>query len=192
MAMKRALFVSAAAMVMVCLTGVWAVRAQSLADLAKKEEERRKATPQPAKVYTNKDLAKAPPASPSASGEKPADASKDADAEGKDAKDAKGKGGDDKAQVKDQAYWSKRQKDLQTKLEQDQGYASAMQSQINALTTEFTNMDDPVKRSQVEQARQKALSELNRLTKAIVDDQKALAAFQEEARAAGVPPGWLR
>ena len=190
MAMKRALFVSAAAIVMVCLGGAWVVRAQSLADLAKKEEERRKANPQPAKVYTNKDLQKAPPASAQAAGDKPADASKDADADAKDAKG--GKGGDEKSQVKDQAYWSKRQKDLQTKLEQDQGYASAMQSQINALTTEFTNMDDPVKRSQVEQARQKALSELNRLTKAIVDDQKALAAFQDEARAAGVPPGWLR
>src|SRR5437867_5461787 len=37
--------------------------AQSLADVARKEEERRKTIPQPAKVYTNKDLSAAPPSS---------------------------------------------------------------------------------------------------------------------------------
>ena len=40
--------------------------------------------------------------------------------------------------------------------------------------------------------RQKAIDELNRLKKEIEDDKKAIAALQEEARRAGVPPGWLR
>ena len=40
--------------------------------------------------------------------------------------------------------------------------------------------------------RQKAIDELNRLTKQIADDKKAIADLQEEARRAGVPPGWLR
>src|SRR6185295_15599376 len=39
------------------------VFAQSLADLAKKEEERRKKIHEPAKVYTNKDLGPAPSSS---------------------------------------------------------------------------------------------------------------------------------
>ena len=36
------------------------LRAQSLAELAKKEEERRKTVPEPAKIYTNKDLTAVP------------------------------------------------------------------------------------------------------------------------------------
>ena len=51
-------------------TGI--ARAQSLADVAKKEEERRKALPAPVKVYTNKDLNAVPP--PPVPASKPADA----------------------------------------------------------------------------------------------------------------------
>jgi hypothetical protein len=37
------------------------LRAQSLADLSRQEEDRRKTIKQPAKVYTNKDLGQVPP-----------------------------------------------------------------------------------------------------------------------------------
>jgi len=47
-----------------------AAQAQSLADVARKEEERRKATPEAAKVYTNKDLNAAPAPSTPAGGTK--------------------------------------------------------------------------------------------------------------------------
>ena len=40
--------------------------------------------------------------------------------------------------------------------------------------------------------RQKALTELDRVKKEIQQHTKALADLQEEARKAGVPPGWLR
>jgi hypothetical protein len=36
------------------------------------------------------------------------------------------------------------------------------------------------------------MAELTRLKQAIVTETKAIADFQEEARRAGVPPGWLR
>src|SRR5437868_10614662 len=45
-----------AAGVAVALLAASPVRAQSLADVAKKEEERRQKTNEPTKVYTNKDL----------------------------------------------------------------------------------------------------------------------------------------
>jgi len=77
-------------------------------------------------------------------------------------------------------------------LERDTGYADAMQTRINALTTDFTNRDDPSQRSAIERDRQKALSELDRLRKQIEDDKKAISELEEEARRAGVPPGWLR
>ena len=40
--------------------------------------------------------------------------------------------------------------------------------------------------------RQKTIDELNRLTKQIEGDKKAIADLQEDARRAGVPAGWLR
>lgn len=163
--------------------------AQSLADLSKKEEERRKAVKAPAKVYTNKDLGSVPPARPAP----PAAAAKSDEPK---AADADAKKEDDAAKpgepVKDQAYWSNRLKGLQTQLERDQSFADALQSKINALTTDFVNRGDAAQRAIVERDRTKALAELDRLKAAILSDRKAIADFQEEARRAGVPPGWLR
>jgi hypothetical protein len=177
------------------------VSAQSLGDVAKKEEERRKQAPT-GKVYTNKDLGAVPPSSavpppPAAEGAgKPAEG-----APVKDVKDSKGKDDKDKDQDKDkdkdksergQAYWQGRRKELQAALDHDASFADALQSRINALTTEFVNRDNPVQRSAIEKDRQKALADLERLKKQVADGKKAIADLEEEARRAGVPPGWLR
>jgi hypothetical protein len=169
-----------------------AARAQSLADVAKKEEERRKTLPEVGKVYTNKDLTAVPAGStppPSAPSSKSGDASKDA---GNAAKDAKDKDDKDKEPVKDQAYWIGRLKTLQDQLSRDQNFADAIQTRINSLSADFVNRDDPAQRAVIERDRQKSVAELARLTKSVQDTKKAIADFQEEARRAGVPPGWLR
>ena len=173
------------------------LRAQSLADLAKKEEERRKTIPQPAKVYTNKDLTPVPASAtpPSAVAETPTDAKGPADGKAATdkAKDAdKEKATNDKEPVKDKAYWAGRLKTLQDQLDRNQTYADALQSRINALTADFVNRDDPAQRAVIERDRLKSIAELGRLKQAIQDDKKALADFNEEARRASVPPGWLR
>jgi hypothetical protein len=166
------------------------VFAQSLADVAKKEEERRKDIKRPAKVITNTDLKPGlQPYSQPATG----DTSAAADAKSGD----KAASGDDKSKAgsdasKDQKYWANKKKTLSDALERDSGYAEALQVRINALTTDFVNRDDPVQKSKIEQDRIKALAELDRLKKAIVDDKKALSDLDEEARKAGVPPGWIR
>ena len=68
-----------------------------------------------------------------------------------------------------------------------------MQTRINALTTDFVNRDDPAQRAVIERNRQKALAELAQPDEErLPDDKKAIADFEEEARRAGVPPGWLR
>jgi hypothetical protein len=122
--------------------------AQSLADVAKKEEERRKNVPSPAKVYTNKDLTAGPggtspaivPGTPAAPAAAPApeNASKEATGGG---------------QVKDQAYWAGRRKTLQDKLDRDQTYVEALQTRVNSLTTDFVNRDDPMQRAGIERDR---------------------------------------
>jgi hypothetical protein len=167
--------------------------------VARKEEERRKAHPEAAKVYTNKDLNAAPAPSIPAGGTKDTKDAKDAK-DPKDTKDDKDpKAADDKAKdangkepVKDKAYWSGRLKTLQDLVDQNQILVDAIQTRINALSTDFVNRDDPAQRSVIERDRQKALTELTRLKKAIVDGKKAVADLEEEARRAGVPPGWLR
>src|SRR5215813_6946718 len=81
-------------------------RGQSLGDVARKEEERRKDVKAPAKLYTNKDLG-AP-----IQGGSPTDDSKPAVSSPEASKEA-AKSGGDKAKdgsVKDQAYWVKRKK----------------------------------------------------------------------------------
>ena len=186
------------------------LRAQSLAELAKKEEDRRKEVKQPAKTYTNKDLPNLPPATASVSelgpvpapessdAAKPTDAAKAPDAaKATDAAKAPGAvkdTGQDKSKepVKDQAYWAERMKTLTTQLDRDETFADALQNKINSLTADFTARDDPAQRAVIERNRIKALDELERLKKAIDDDKKAIADLEEEARRAGVPPGWLR
>jgi hypothetical protein len=173
--------------------GVATVRAQSLADVARKEEERRKTVKPAGKVITNKDLVDVPP--PPAAVTPPDDA-KAAEAKAaeaaKTAKPAEPGAEDSKVPVKDQAYWSGRMNDLRSKLEMDEISAEAFQARINALNADFVNRDDPAQRGVISQNRQKAVAGLERLTKSIADGKKAIADFEEEARRAGVPPGWLR
>jgi hypothetical protein len=191
------------------VTAAERVRSQSLGEVAKKEQERRKNTPAAGKVYTNKDLAPAPAPAPPAdagagtepagSGSKPSDQATPSsekpaagDSAGKKTTDSD-KGADKgPSGAKDQAYWSTRRRTLQEALDRDSTFAEALQSRINALTTDFVNRDDPAQRTVIERDRQKAVAELDRLKKQISDDRKALADFEEEGRRAGVPAGWLR
>jgi hypothetical protein len=71
-------------------------------------------------------------------------------------------------------------------------FAEALQSRINALTTDFVNRDNPMQRAQIGEERQKALEELARVKSDIEQNRKLVDDIEEEARKAGVPPGWLR
>ena len=175
--------------------------AQSLAAVAKAEEARRKAVKTPAKVYTNDDLrgsdggsttTPAPPAAAATTGATPADAAK-ADAAKADAAKAdaaKPAAPDDPK--KDEKYWHDRVTAARDALTHDTVLVDAMQSRINALNTDFTNASDPAQQAVIGNNRRIALAELDRLTKDIEKQNKALTDIQEEARKASVPPGWIR
>ncbi len=166
------------------------VSAQSLGDVARKEEARRKTVRKPSKVYTNDSLrddgssAPAPTASspapdsaaaPAPSATAPAPASAPA-AEG----------------ARDEKYWRGRLDATRTALTRAQTVQEALQSRINALSADFVNRDDPAQRNVIAADRQKALAELDRVKQEITQHQKAIADIQEEGRRAGVPAGWLR
>jgi len=169
------------------------VLAQSLGDVAKKEEERRKDVKSTSKVYTDKDLSTPRPVfgdvsdAAKSAGEQPA-----ASTAPEKAKDATKDAAKDEGGAKDQRYWSSRMKELRGKLDRDRVLADAMQTRINALTADFSARSDPAQRAVIEGDRKRALSELDALQKGIKDDQKAIADSEEEARKASVPPGWLR
>jgi hypothetical protein len=173
--------------------------AQSLADVARQEEARRNAVKAPSKLLTNDDLRSVPvftspsdaPPLPAADGSIPSES--EADAEGgttdRAAEDGEPPAGEP---ARDQAYWSGRAKELQTQLTRDQTFREALQSRVNGLTTEYVNQSDPVQQARVATQRQDALTELERVTRQIDESQQAIVALEEEARRAGVPPGWLR
>ena len=179
------------------------VSAQTLGELAKKEQERRKSVPPAAKTYTNDDLNKLPPAagegvvvmrgteSPKAeAAAKAGDPAKPGD----NAKptEIKPDGAPAAESAKDEKYWRNRISAVKEDIRRNEAFRSALQTQINSLSADFAGRDDPAQRAKIADDRQKALAELARLTMDIDKANKLIADIEEEARRAGVPPGWIR
>jgi hypothetical protein len=172
---------------------------QSLGDVARQEAERRKTVASESKVYTNNDLPDVPPATspiPVADSSGPPSAGQEAagkEAPAKDTADAPaGTTSEAASPARDEAYWAARMKNLRETLARDETYLAALQSRVNALTTDFVNRDDPAQRAVIATDRQRALDELDRLKVQLEADRQAILDLQQEARRASVPPGWLR
>jgi hypothetical protein len=159
-------------------------RAQSLADVARAEEARRKAVKQPAKVYTNEDLkpSNEPPRPATSTSSAGTAATVETPPAAPAAEDPK----------KTEKYWHERITLARTTLDHDKVLVDAVQSRINALTTDFVNTADPAQRAVIQTNKDTALAELDRLNKDIQAQTKAVSDIQEEARKASIPAGWLR
>ncbi len=189
---------SAGVVVLVCAA---TVSAQSLGDLARQEEERRKTIPTGSKVYTNEMLR--PEVAPAGDGaeavplptpsEPAADPSTPEDGEpaAEDSTPVDPEEAPDGAAATE-ADWRTRIADAREAGSRAQILADALQSRINVLAADFVNRDDPVQRSAVAADREKALAELARVTEEIEQHQQMVIEIQEEARRAGVPAGWVR
>ena len=177
--------------------------AQSLGELAKQEEARRKAIKSSGKVYTN-DSVKTDPAS-RGSGATPAAGAAAAPSAGGAAAQPSPSGvqppsaaGDKEKQApavdpkQAEAGWRQRIQAERDALARAQTFAEALQSRINALSNDFSSRDDPAQRAVIATDRQKALAELDRVKLEIQQHTKAISGIQEEARKSGVPPGWVR
>lgn len=174
------------------------VTAQSLADVARASNTKKKEAPKPGKTYTNDNLRQdITPSNPSAAvpvttdgtaAPAPAEAAPSTDAA---AAPAPASASADSAQ-RDEKYWRGRMTAARDSLERATSFATALQSQINGLTTEFVNRDDPAQRAGIEQKRTKAVAELERVQREVESAKKAIAAVEDEARKSGVPAGWLR
>ena len=184
-----------------------AAQTPTLAELAKREEARRKAIKSSAKVYTNDSVrsepaprgaapAAAPAAAPGAPATPPTPSGVDpaaADPAGSDkAKAAPGAETPAADAKPDEKAWRERLQTARDALARAQTFAEALQSRINSLSNDFAARDDPAQRATISTDRQKALAELERVKGEIAQHTKAIAAIQDEARKAGVPPGWVR
>jgi hydroxypyruvate isomerase len=92
----------------------------------------------------------------------------------------------------DEAWWKGRMNQAREELRRSEAFAEALQSQVNALTGDYVNRDDPNQRTKIGEDRQRAITELNRVKQSAEQAKKAIAAIEEEARLASVPPGWIR
>lgn len=168
-----------------------AASAQSLGDVARREQERRKTAAPAQKAYTTGDLKPAPapavaPPAPAPAGQPAAVPPSPSGAQPPAAEPEK------EEPKKDEKYWRDRMQTERDALQRAQTFAEALQSRINALSTDFVARDDPAQRSVIANDRQKALAEMDRVTREIEQHTKAIADIQEEARRAGVPAGWVR
>ena len=162
-----------------------------LAEVARREEERRKTTKKATRVITNATLGavEAPPtpATPPASAKTPA-VSGNTSAPIPLGKEPEASPAD----KKDQAYWQGRISNARVELSRTQMFADSLQTKINSLRTDFTNRDNRVEREKIQVELNTALSELERLKKEVEKQMKNITAIEDEARRAGVPAGWLR
>jgi hypothetical protein len=166
--------------------------AQSLGDLARQEQERRKTAPV-GKVYTNDSLRSAPaPAPPPAAAGSSQEAAPSQDqAKPAGDKPAAGATAADGA-TQDEAYWRARVQGERDAVERSKVLLDALQSRVSALQTDFVNRDDPAARAVITVERERALAELARINEDIKQRTQAIADIQEEARRAGVPAAWYR
>lgn len=197
----HALFVFASTAVLALLATA-AMAQPSLADVARQEKERRAGIAEDAKdkVYTNDDLrgggrlttgssrpaALARPDGPDGV-ETPAAPDSDAAPGANADQAAEGAGG-----PRDENYWHTRVTSAREARDRAELMAVALQNRVDGLGAEFTAVDDPSQRALVEQQRQLALTELDSARAQVESLDEEVGNIQEEARRAGVPPGWLR
>jgi hypothetical protein len=159
-----------------------------LGEVARKEQERRKTVKKASdKVLTNKDL---PPAAARPAPTAPAPGTgAPADTTGQENKPPATTAKDEE---KEEAWWRQRITQAREGLRRSEVFLEALQTRVNVLSADFVNRDDPVQRARIGEDRQKALAEMERVQAEIASFKKQIEDIEEEARKAGIPPGWLR
>lgn len=167
-----------------------AAQGQDLASLARKERERRAKITKKAKVLTEDDG--------KAAAESGAGALTVAGAETATAPAAaEGSGGARDAAAAQQAAWRTRAESVRKAVEAAEAKVQATENEIKAVAADLAPLSaadaqDPMRLQKKDQKIAQLNKQLVDQKNAVAEAKKALAAFEEEARANGVPPGWLR
>lgn len=169
---------------------------QSLVEIARQEKVRRAGIPPEdrSRVYTNDDLRDSGGLT---IGTLPSSAAPEADAgngrAGRGIDTGQAAGAEPEAgEAPGEDEWRQRMTTAQEARARAELTAAALQNRADGLWAQFTAMDDPARRGVVEEQRTEALAELERTQAEAERLQQQIRDIHEEARRAGVPPGWLR
>ena len=171
--------------------------AQTLADLAKKDSDRRKSVKHPAKVYTNDDVQDLKPIMPmmenDGTGTKPIDPNATSTSKPDMDSPAKPGTGTGTPGVKsgEEAQWRSRMQAARDAVSRTQLQLEGMRNRAAQLTAASAAANQE-QRATFQKQQQDALQEFDRLRADLQKNQKALSDLEGEASRAGVPPGWLR
>jgi small-conductance mechanosensitive channel len=163
----------------------------SLAEIAKREAERRKTTKDAKKVITTKDLpesARRPSAAPATAAESAQGGGDRNPAPSGDTPSASAAS----AGQGDEAAWRARITQARENLRRNETFLEALHTRVTALGNDFRNSGDSAQQAKVTQDRLKALEDFERVKADVELSKKQIADIEEEARKAGVPPGWVR
>lgn len=182
------------ASLLLTLTFPVVLQAQSLAELAKKEKERRALVKTKVRVLSNTDVDKFQKGAVT-TGVYGAEPPKSAESQPLAAPSA---GASDAARttpgevVKDEAYWRTRYKEIVDKVRATENKSVLAQLQVNDLYNRFYREQDGFARDSIQRDIQKKLHEIDEGKKALAAAQRELEDFRREARRNNVPAGWIR
>jgi hypothetical protein len=172
----------------VLVAGVVASSAQSLADVARQEEVRRKDVKAPSKVYTDADVQKYAPVT--AGAQAAATTVTALDASGAPVGQAAAAAG----LPTDEAGWRARMQNARDGLDRDRLLLSALEQQATRAALRKSSGAAPADGQDAAAGDDVAgrAAEVKRLKAEIDSFRETLANAEEDARKAGVPPGWVR
>ena len=181
----------------------------SLAELARKEKERRAQTQAKVRVLSNSDVAKFQKGTVTtgAYGEEPAAKTVPSTPSGSGTPDStKGVTSENllspgtpanlkqpaAGQVKDEQYWRSRFKELNENIKAAENKSVLGQLQLNDLRNRFYRESDGFYRETILKDIDLKSQEITRLDQELKNTQKQLEDLKREARQNNVPPGWIR
>jgi hypothetical protein len=171
----------------VLVAGVVASSAQSLADVARQEEARRKdIKTAPAKVYTDADVQKYAPVTTSA--QQAATTVTALDANGAPVGQTAAANG----LPSDEAGWRARMQNARDGLDRDRLLVSALEQQATRAALRSQSGAAPAAGDTATDDVPSRAAELKRLKGEMDSYRETLANAEEDARKAGIPPGWVR
>ena len=93
---------------------------------------------------------------------------------------------------KGEAAWRARITQAREALRRNEVFLEAMETRVNSLFIDAQNRPNAIQQLKIRDDRDKAVVEMARVKVDLEGSRKQVADIEEEARKAGVPPGWLR
>jgi hypothetical protein len=177
-------------------------QAQSLGEVAKREQEKQEKKkksgkpPATVKVYTDDDLKKARETESGALTVLPENGNLEAASAASSGDDevVSGEGRPVGGRKRNEEYWRNRATQLREAAQEADNKVKELEARIAALRNDMspTNVQDPNRLQSRDRELREAMDSLDATRSAAETARKTLADLEEEARRAGVPPGWVR